>query len=380
MLEHSIVNIGRHECFGEAIPNYSVHQSTETDAEGNGAESDECESAFDFLSLSTLAAIDFGLFVRPSWGQLAQYVGSVARMEETQRQLEQRRLWAVGQVDILKNEISTLWNDSDGPKTPNGDSTVIHTPEESLSLRMSSTGRKVLGRRHEEPNECSPQKDLPTATNTAYKTTPLSYASKQLKCEQQCRHLQEEILQLEEDIQILRTAQAELRTLLQFAWKSAGLSLSQEVSRYTFRRLWCTDAKDASQAAESDRLFWLCFKSHRRAYVGQHRLPNGEAASTMNFLHQDAPLSNPQGLQKEDTAGTRPSDFESSSSLRGCGKSSFPPEENSGPLCREAQQHPEATLSFEALLMQLPPRSFECLWYAAEVRRKRKQHFRYYWL
>ncbi|KAL8274243.1 hypothetical protein Esti_001832 [Eimeria stiedai] len=303
-------------------------------------EVERAEEQFDFLSLPSLAAMDAGMCLRPSWNELAPHVGTVQSIKKLLQQMEQ-------ELQQINAKLSKLG----APAAPPQPSPICSTAKSGRSDRR----RKGVesDRAASEPHGVSEQAIEVLRPGRHAQSVLLSQtdaASEEFQFEQQKSEgqlplflrgrgrraaeraqLEAESLELEEDIAVLNRACSEFESLLRRVWNAERLAEDARIERVSFRRLWCHPQDDLQQIETADRLFALCHANLKR----QLESPTGGSLR-----------SSSAGVSLSRTANS------------------------------EVVERPDDCLSFIELLDQLPPKALECLWCSAELRRKERQNYR----
>lgn len=337
---------------------------------------DGADEEFDFLSLPSLAAMNAGICIRPSWKELAAGVGTVDSLRQLLLQLQDERLQIKKKLKRIKGEQESCRRDTRGSRNNSGgvggacsanteayqgrkawDAAVplaetagtaekSHCPHgDIVTLGQAKAGsRGIFG-------DC--ESKLPPYTEEIlladhqleqgkdpewYEASLAAIIEKQERKVQEAAHLQAECLELDEDIGILHRACSELEALMKRVWDAEKLPKDARIERSSFRRLWCYPQDDPQQTETADKLFALCLSNSKR----RHRR-NRNVGTDLNVS---------------------------------TGATSVPPHSL---VCATAGET-DGSLGFNELLEQLPPKALECLWCSAELRRKERQNYRYFWI
>lgn len=334
---------------------------------------------FDFLSLSSLAVMDAGIYMTPSWQELASQVGTVDGMRRLLLELQEERQQIKWKLRATRahtpaepaNSPPDISERAGSSKTVSieadrGDKIKLN-PECSDSAEPSSPlqgGLKLLERNQADPMQQHQVKSahevfLNENGSAAPHLTQLLQSEEQRwlqlgkseRCEaplasalkrrglvaQELAHLQVACLELDEDMGVLQRACSELEALLRRVWDAERLPQDACIDRMAFRRLWCHPQNDAQQSDTADKLFALCYSNSKKQL---------RARSTVG----------------EVSTSSDSSDYVTRSLT--------------GVLADSAVEE----LGFNELLGQLPPKALEWLWCSAELRRKERQHYRYFWI
>ncbi|KAL8437459.1 hypothetical protein ACSSS7_000931 [Eimeria intestinalis] len=307
------------------------------DAEDTGLEgAARTEERFDFLSLPSLAAMDAGMSLRPSWNELAPHVGAVQGIKKLLRQMEQE----MQQINAKLGELRSARRRRGRGKCDSAASEPHDVSEHAAETIGSSARRGATGAGNRRAQTAlfyrthSPSEEFQFEHQESETQLSLFLRGRGRR-EAEIAQLEAEALELEKDVAVLNRACLELEALLRRVWNAEKLAEDARVKRASFRRLWCHPPDDSQQMKTADRLFTLCHANLKR-----------QLASPNN------------------------SSLRSSSACVGL----------SGGGDRQVDQEQEEGLSFTELLDQLPPKALESLWCSAELRRKERQNYRYFWI
>ncbi|CDJ51598.1 hypothetical protein, conserved [Eimeria brunetti] len=307
------------------------------------------EEEFDCVSLAGLTMRETGIASDPSLASLSRCVGFYSAVHKLKLQLQKQlhqterkmKLQAGRNRERDARHRSRSGGDSSsshGGETETGEG--VETAKGASGKRRSGQGERTHSRQEQQQRQARQQQQGGVASAlvdgalvaVTDDVVDASFAAP-AAAHQELLQLQCLCVQLQEDIQVLNRACGELHALLQGVWQAAKMPLNHKINKIEFRRLWCCGAdNDQQQVQLADKIFELCSRSAN-------------------------------GLEGH-TPGNRSSASSSRNSVCSCGCGAGGSER----------------LAFADLLYQLPPRALECMWYRAELRRKRKQQYRYFWI
>ncbi|KAL8443686.1 hypothetical protein Emag_005859 [Eimeria magna] len=320
-------------------------------AEGTGIkDAERSEEQFDFLSLPSLAAMDAGMCLRPSWNEMAPHVGTVQSIKKLLQQMERELQQIKAKLGELDAPAASLQPSPTcgAAKSGRRDSCKRGVESDSTASEpheMSEQAAAVLGSRTGRGAMSSESRDAQSVmlsqTDAFQEELQLEHQSPEGKLSLFLRgrerraaeraQQEAEALELEKDIAVLSRACLELEALLRRVWNAERLAEDARIERVSFRHLWCHPSDDPQQIETADRLFALCHANCKR-----------QRASSLGFSSA--------GMELSETASS------------------------------EVAERQNDCLSFIELLDQLPPKALECLWCSAELRRKERQNYRYFWI
>ena len=373
--------------------------------ESRGVPTAQCvippEDAFDCISLAGLTMMETGLLSDPSLGCLSRCVGTYKKLYRLRLQLEDKLQQTERRLRKAKNTRNSysISKHRNIRKPHNGQQEVTQTDSNSSSSdsnrysgaegknskgasfeERSREGRRKPPLQHIEQQQQQKahkrqQDDVKTACRGAVDCASAgvrrvaaaddgssSVAAGCAGDPQELLQLQCTYMELREDIETLQRACGELHALLQQVWLTAKMPLEHKINKVEFRRLWCCAENNKQQHQLADNLFELCRREANRL---ENPTDNRNSRSSSN------PSSSSSGSHSSSSGSNSSSNSTGSSSTSG----------NSSSSCRCGCGGGDSDrLTFTDLLHQLPPKALESMWCRAELRRKERQQFRYFWI